>query len=55
MRIYMQVLFHDTPHHKWELLGNYPVFAVIKIIPNFSYKIYDHEKYYPGELANMHI
>ena len=58
-----------TPyHHRWELPGNYPVFTVVMVIyhyaeiiwrilvtPNFLYNIYDHEKYYPGELVNIQI
>ena len=45
------------PGHRWELLGNYPVFTVVMLIyhyvertwrilvtPDFLYNIYDHEK-----------
>ena len=54
--------------HIWELPGNYPVLAVVMAIfhyveriwriivtPNFSYNIYDHGKYYPGEPVNIPI
>ena len=54
--------------HRWELPGNYPVFTVVMemyhyvkrirrilVIPDFSYNIYAHEKYYPGEPVNIHI
>ena len=47
--------------------GNYRVFTVVMVIyhyveiiwiilvdPDFQYKIYDHEKYYPGEPVNTH-
>ena len=27
----------------------------IIVTPNFSYNIYNHKKYYPGELVHMHI
>ena len=27
----------------------------ILVTPNFSYNIYDHEKYYPDEPVNIHI
>ena len=27
----------------------------ILVTPNFSYNIYDHERYYPGESVNIHI
>ena len=27
----------------------------ILVTPNFLYNLYDHEKYYPGELVNIHI
>ena len=55
-------------NHIRELPGNYPVFTVVmaiyhyvKIIwrilltPNFSYNIYNNEKYYSGEPVNIHI
>ena len=57
-----------TPAPRWELPGNYPVFTVVMSIyhyieriwrilvtPDFSYKKYDNEKYYPGEPVNIHI
>ena len=28
---------------------------IILVNPDFSYNIYDHEKYYPGEPVNIHI
>ena len=28
---------------------------IILVNPNFSYNIYYHEKYYPGEPVNIHI
>ena len=53
--------------HRWELPGNYPVFTVVMVVyhyveeifiilvtPSF-YNMYDHEKYYPGELVNILI
>ena len=55
-------------NHRWELLGNYPVFTTVMVIyhyveriwiivvtPNISYNIYDHDKYYPVKLVNIHI
>ena len=54
--------------NRWEFPVNYPVFTVVMVIyhhvemigelllpPCFSYNIYDHEKYYPGEPDNIHI
>ena len=54
--------------HRWELPSNYPVSTVvisiyhyveriwrIIITPDFSYNIYNNEKYYPGEPVNIHI
>ena len=64
------IVEQDIHHlqHIWELPGNYPVFTVVMVIyhyveriwriiypPDFTYKIYDHEKYYPGEPVNIHI
>ena len=47
----------QTVGHIWELTGNYLVFTVVMVVyhyveiiwrilvtPNFSYKVYDHEK-----------
>ena len=49
--------WHSSSHHRWELLGNYPVFTVVMVIyhyvertwrilvtPDFLYNTYDHEK-----------
>ena len=54
--------------HRWELPGNYPVFAMVMLIyhyverirefslpPIFSYNINDNEKYYPDEPVNIRI
>ena len=54
--------------HRWELLGNYHVFAVVMVIYHyieriwrilvtlhFSYNIYDNEKILSGETVNVHI
>ena len=55
-------------NHGWELIVNYPAFTMVMVIyhyverilriivaPYFSYNMYDHEKYYPGEPVNIHI
>ena len=62
------ILLHVSWDHIWELPGNYPVFAVSMVIyhyveriwrilvtTDFSYNIYDHENYHPGETVNVHI
>ena len=54
--------------HRWSLLGNHPFLTVVMLIyhylevmwrivitTNFLYNIYNHEKYYPGETANIHL
>ena len=54
--------------HKWKSLVNHPIFALVMVIyhyverigefwlpPIFLYNIYNHEKYYPGELCIIHI
>ena len=56
-----------TDIHRWELPGNYPVFAVVMVTyhyveiiwrffvtPDFVYNIYDNEKYYTGEPVNIY-
>ena len=61
-------LFRCCSRHRWELLGNYPVFTVVMVIyryieiisiilvtSNFLYKMYDHEKNYPDKPVDIHI